>query len=47
MLRGRVRVNHQVDLVHVDTAGRDVGRDEDADSARGEHREAALTGPLG
>jgi len=47
MLGGRVRVNHQVDPVYMDTAGRDIGRDQDTDGARGEHRQTALTRPLG
>jgi len=47
MLGGRVRVNHQVDPVYMYAAGRDIGRDQDTDDARGEHRQTALTRPLG
>ncbi|OUD94761.1 hypothetical protein CMMCAS05_03410 [Clavibacter michiganensis subsp. michiganensis] len=46
MLGRRVDVDHELDVVDVHAAGRDVGGHEDLDVARGERREVAVAGDL-
>ena len=46
MLRGRIHVDDQFDVVDVDAAGGDVGGDQDADLAGGELGQVAVTGVL-
>jgi hypothetical protein len=45
MLGRGIGVNHQADAVHVQTAGRDVGRDHGADLAGSERREIPAAVP--
>src|SRR5690606_20232788 len=47
VLGGRVDVDDELDVVHVDPAGRDVGGHEHPDGAGGERGEVPLAGRLG
>ena len=47
VLGGRVGVDDEVDAVHMDAAGGDVGGDQHAHGPGGERREVALAGGLG